>query len=95
VRDDHANRIVLHKQENVLHPVGDCQQAQNSEDQKKYVSISWLRFSASANFQRRDSMDGAALLASVGVKAESLKIRGSRGSVFRVASLVAFINSGG
>ena len=40
-------------------------------------------------------MDGTALLASEGVKAENSKIRDSRGSVFRVASVVAFISSGG
>jgi hypothetical protein len=39
-------------------------------------------------------MDGAALLASGGVKAESSKIRDSRGSVFMLASVVAFINAG-
>ena len=33
-------------------------------------------------------MDGAALLASGGAKAESSKIRDSRGSVFRVARVV-------
>ena len=40
-------------------------------------------------------MDDAALLASEGVKAENSKIRDSRGSVFRVANVVVFINSAG
>jgi len=39
-------------------------------------------------------MDGAALLASGGVKAESSKVRDSRGSVFMLASVVAFTNAG-
>jgi hypothetical protein len=39
-------------------------------------------------------MDVADLLASGGVKAENSKIRVSRGSGFKIASGVVFINSG-
>jgi hypothetical protein len=35
VHDDRADRFFLRKRQNVLHPVGDCQQAENSEDQQK------------------------------------------------------------